>query len=321
MSGAGGYRQTIVVTGAAGFIGSHLAQGLARAGQRVIGVDRFSPFYSVELKQDNAARLAQIGVPVLAIDLVDSDLTPVLAEADAVVHLAAQPGLADGFGFEPYLRDNIVATQRLVDAAQRAPRLQAFVYASTSSVYGAYAAGDEHTVPAPVSHYGVTKLAAEQLVLAAQRAHGLPASVFRLFSVFGPRERPEKLFPRLIRALLDGTPFTLHRGSGQHRRSFTYVDDVVMGLTLALDRHAACLGEIFNLGNPTSVSTAEVIAIAERLLGRELIIREVPARPGDQHQTQADIAKIRRVLGFTPHTSMEEGLSRMVALAREGRTA
>ncbi len=320
MSDAGGNR-TRVVTGAAGFIGLHLAHGLARAGGRVIGLDRFSPYYPVAYKREYAAQLERDGVTVLADDLARDDLAPVLAEADAFVHLAAQPGLAEEVGFEPYLRDNIVATQRLVDAALHASHLRVFLFGSTSSVYGARVEGDEHTLPAPVSHYGVTKPAAGHLVLAAHRASGLPASVFRLFSVFGPRERPEQLFPRLIRALLEDAPFSLHRGSEHHRRSFTFVDDVVAGLALALDQRARCVGEIFNLGNPTSVSTVEVIALAERLLGRRLHVCQVPERPGDQLHARDHVAKIRDVLGFTPQTTIEDGLARMVAAAREGWVA
>ncbi len=303
----------VVVTGAAGFIGSHMAEALSQNGHTVTGIDRFSDYYPPVVKQRNTSRLAACGVPVLRIDLAKDSLVEMLAGADAVIHLAAQPGLATDVGYEPYLLDNIIATQRLVEAAQVAPRLKAFLHVSTSSVYGRHADGDEESAPKPVSHYGVTKLAAEQFVLAAQRNNRLPASVFRLYSVYGPRERPDKLLPRLIDALATDRPFPLYAGSEHHQRSFTFVSDAVAGLMAGLNQHQACEGEIFNLGNPAAVTTREFIAAAEQLMGRRLRVEQRPPRSGDQTSTRANISKIRRILGFEPVTSIHDGLTQTIA--------
>lgn len=290
-----------------------MAEALSQSGHTVTGIDRFSDFYSPLVKQRNTNRLAACGVRVLRLDLAQDSLVEMLAGAEAIIHLAAQPGLATDVGFELYLHDNLIATQRLVEAAQVAPRLRALPYVSTSSVYGRHADGDEESAPKPVSHYGVTKLAAEQFVLAAQRNDRLPASVFRLFSVYGPRERPDKLLPRLIDALATDRLFPLYTGSEHHQRSFTFVGDAVAGLMAGLNQHQICEGEIFNLGNPATVTTREFIVAAEHLMGRRLRVEYRPPRSGDQESTRANISKIRRVLGVEPTTSIYDGLTQTIA--------
>jgi len=306
----------ILVTGAAGFIGSHLAERLAALGHSVVGLDSLTDYYPPELKERTVAELAARGVPTLRLDLAADDLAGAVRGVDVVYHLAAQPGLS-ALPFETYVRNNLIATHRLLDAVRRHASPRLFANVATSSVYGADATGDEEALPRPTSPYGVTKLAAEQLVLAAWRDAGFPACSFRPFSVYGPRERPEKLYPTLIRALLDDRPFPLYEGSERHMRSFTYVGDIVDGLVAALERPEACAGEIFNLGTEAAISTGEGIRIVEELVGRPARIERRPPRAGDQSRTQANIAKARRVLGYDPGTTPREGLAATVAWFRQ----
>jgi UDP-glucuronate 4-epimerase len=306
----------ILVTGAAGFIGSHLAERLAALNHTVIGLDCLTNFYPRSLKEANVAVLGHADVPVLPLDLAIDDLEPVLRDIDVIYHLAAQPGILATAPFASYLRDNLTATHRLLEAAQQCASLRGFINIATSSIYGTDATGSEDVVPQPTSYYGVTKLAAEQLVLAAQRDRGFPACSFRLFSVYGPRERPDKLYPRLIQAILTDQSFPLYEGSEQHVRSYTYVGDIVEGLVRPLTLLDRCQGEIFNLGTETTITTREGIQIVEAIVGRSAQFERHPPRPGDQSRTQANIAKARRLLDYHPTTTPEEGLRQTIAWYR-----
>ncbi len=188
---------------------------------------------------------------------------------------------------------------------------------STSSIYGARADSDETVEPRPTSYYGVTKLAAEQLALSYWRERGLPVSVLRLFSVYGERERPEKLYHKLIRNILNDEPFTLHEGSELHRRSYTHVSDVVQACLQVLQKMEIARGEIFNIGGGKIITTAEGIALIENILGKKAIIKKVPKRPGDQLETSAQIDKARRLLGYKPMMQPEEGLRLQVQWYKE----
>ena len=303
----------ILVTGAAGFIGSHLAERLAALGHAVVGLDCLTDYYDRAQKERNAAALAACGIPLLRLDLASDNLHAALEGIHVLYHLAAQPGISAATPFETYLRNNIIATQRLLAAAQTLPNLRMAINIATSSIYGADATGDETTEPRPTSHYGVTKLAAEQLLLARYRDTGFPACSLRLFSVYGPRERPEKLYPRLIRAILEDREFPLYAGSEAHVRSYTYVADAVDGMVTVLERLDACNGEIFNIGTDQTLTTGEGIRIVERLLGKPARIVRQPRRSGDQLRTHANIAKARRILGYAPHTSAADGLAQEVA--------
>jgi len=298
----------ILVTGAAGFIGSHLCEGLAVLGHQVLGLDRYADYYARSLKEENASDLAERGVDVVSLDLAEDDLAAAVDGVNVIYHCAAQPGIDAATSFDEFLRDNVVATQRLAEAATGSKSLVGFVNISTSSVYGEVATESEQAVPMPTSRYGVTKLAAEQLVLSYQRSKGLPACSTRLFSVYGPRERPEKLYPRLIRAILRDEPFPLYEGSRSHSRSFTYVADIVAGLMSVLDHLEACQGEIFNIGSDIEITTGEGIEIVEEIIGRSARIAVQPPRHGDQLRTHADITKARQVLGYSPETTPQEGL-------------
>lgn len=300
----------ILVTGAAGFIGSHLCERLVNLGHRVVGVDCFTDYYSRELKEMNAADVRACGAELRELDLAQDDLAVALDGVEAVYHAAAQPGISDVTPFEAYLRNNLLATRRLAEAALRSAALRLFVNVSTSSVYGKHAIDSEEAPPKPTSYYGVTKLAAEQLVLAYQRDRGFPACSLRLFSVYGPRERPEKLYPKLIGSILRGEEFPLYAGSREHSRSFTYIDDIVAGFVAALDRTELCVGEIFNIGSDIEITTGRGIDIIENLLGRKARVVVKPKRGGDQLRTCADIGKARRVLGYSPQTRPEDGLAR-----------
>jgi len=307
----------IVVTGAAGFIGSHWAEKLAREGHEVVGIDNFNDYYDPALKERNAADVSAAGARIERLDLAEADLTAVLANTDFIYHLAAQPGISATTSFETYMRNNLIATHRLLLAAQAVPALQCFVNIATSSVYGRHATDSEDTPAKPTSYYGVTKLAAEQLVLAKQREEGFPGCSLRIFSVYGPRERPDKLYTKLINNILTGTPFPLFEGSEHHSRSFTYIGDIMAGFSAVLRQPDRAIGEIFNIGSDSEITTGEGIALVEDMIGKKAIIQRMPKRPGDQLQTRANIAKARRVLGYEPHTTMRQGLERHVAWCQQ----
>jgi len=298
----------ILVTGAAGFIGSHCAERLRDLGHDVVGLDCFTDYYARGLKDLNAEEVRARGVPLHELDLAEDDLSQVVEGVEAVYHFAAQPGNSPRTPFESYVRNNLTATHRLVQAVKDLSTLRAFINISTSSVYGFHATDSEDTAPKPTSNYGVTKLAAEQLVLAYQRDRGFPACSLRLFSVIGERERPEKLYHKLIRSILEDAEMPLFEGSLEHSRSFSYVGDIVDGCIAVLDRFDRCVGEIFNLGSDIETKTARGIEIVEQLLGRKARFVHRPRRPGDQIRTCADIEKARRLLDYNPTTPPEEAL-------------
>lgn len=307
----------ILVTGAAGFIGSHLAERLAELGHTVHGLDCFTNFYARGLKELNAAAIAEAGVMLHPLDLSTDDLAAAVASVDVVYHLAAQPGLSARSSFDTYAMHNIFATHRLIEACRMSGGLRAFINISTSSVYGADATGDESNEPRPTSHYGVTKLAAEQLVMAHARTSDFCACSLRLFSVYGPRERPDKLYPKLIRALIEDEPLPIYEGSERHLRSYTYVGDIINGLVAVLDNIECCRNQIINLGNDTAITTGEGIRIVEQIVGRRVRIAWQPRRSGDQLQTHARIDKARRLLGYDPRVSPLEGLAKEVNWYRD----
>ena len=307
----------ILVTGGAGFIGSHLAERLAMLGHEVRVLDALTDTYCTDLKALNARRLQAQGITLLRLDLAADDLQDATRDAEFVFHLAAQPGIAAALPFEVFVRNNILATQRLLDALRGSATLRGLINVSTSSVYGCDAGGDESTAPAPASHYGATKLAAEEWVLARARDEGLPACSLRLFSVYGPRERPEKLYTRLIGSLLENREFPLFEGSAHHTRSYTYVGDIIDAMISVMDQFDGCKGEIFNLGAEASITTADAVRIAEALTGRRARVVVQPKRAGDQLHTRANIGKAFRVLGYAPRVSLQDGLAHQIAWYRE----
>ncbi len=311
----------ILVTGAAGFIGSHLCEKLHALGHDVTGLDNFNDYYDESLKRMNAADLAELGIAVLDKDL-NSNLSGVFERPfDYVYHLAAQPGISSDTTLEEYVRNNIFATQKLLDAAAASESVKCFVNIATSSVYGREATVDEESVPKPISFYGTTKWAAEQLVLGYQREGKIRACSMRLYSVYGPRERPEKLYTKLIENLHNGKPFPLFEGSAEHQRSFTYVGDIADGLAAIIGREDKVDGEIINLGTDEVNTTMDGIRAVEKIMGKKLEIDKRPARKGDQLRTEAVIGKAKKLLDYQPSVSLKDGLAKQVAwyLAKFGK--
>jgi nucleoside-diphosphate-sugar epimerase len=304
----------ILVTGAVGFIGSHTAERLQDLGHEVIGLDNFSDYYSVALKQLNAKALTDKAVTILKKDLRDNDLAEVLPnDIDYIFHFAAQPGISQSSTFEDYFSNNIIATKHLIDFAEGCKNLKLFVNIGTSSIYGLEATSSEDYPPKPASHYGVTKLAAEQLVLQKSREKKMPACSLRLYSVIGPRERPEKMYAKLIALGLKGDAFPLFEGSDKHLRSFTYVDDIVDGVVSVIGNDAKVEGEIINLGTEVEHTTKDGIEAVEKVLGQSITLNVIPKRPGDQSRTKANIDKARKLLNYNPQTSLEEAVRQQVA--------
>ncbi len=303
----------ILITGAAGFIASHLCENLKSKGYEIYGIDNFNDYYDVKLKELNASDLAKQEIFIFRKDLND-DLSDVFATPyDYIFHFAAQPGISSDTTLKEYVENNIYATQNLLEATLKFNLgLKSFVNIATSSVYGIEATVDETEMAKPVSFYGVTKLASEQLVLGLQRMGKLKACSIRLFSVYGPRERPDKLYTKLIENLYYGKPFPLFEGSLKHERSFTYVGDIVDGLTAIIGREDKINGEIINLGTDEVNTTQEGIQVVETIMNKELIIDNKPVRKGDQLRTAAVIDKANFLLGYKPKTNLKQGLKKQL---------
>lgn len=296
-----------VVTGAAGFIGSHLCERLLQLGHTVIGIDAFIPYYDPAVKQRNLTALqSQARFHFHRLDLRYDELRDIVQEADYIFHLAAMPGLVQAWcDFESYWTCNVLATHRLLEAIRHhANSLRRFLYISTSSVYGRYASGDESLPLKPSSPYGVTKLAAEHLCRAHAEAYGLPLVVLRYFSVYGPRQRPDMAYHRFIRALLLDEPITIY-GDGLQVRGNTYISDCIEATICAMD---ALPGETYNIGGGEAATVWDIIRKLEVVSGRRARIRQEPPRPGDQRYTFADTTKLRIHFDWQPRVNLEEGL-------------
>ncbi len=298
-----------IVTGAAGFIGSHLCERLLADGHEVGGLDAFIPYYPRSIKEANLSAFGpHPRFRFHELDLRSDALDAAVANADVVIHQAAMAGLVKSWSeFDTYASCNLLGTQRLLEAVHRtAPKLQRFLYASTSSVYGKFASGDETLPTRPVSPYGVTKLGAENLCRAYGEIYGLPVVVLRYFSVYGPRQRPDMGYHKFIRALMEDQPLIVN-GDGLQVRSNTYIADCV-DATLAAVR--APVGEIYNVGGGESANVWDILHRLERLAGRSARVIREPARPGDQRYTFADTTRLRAHLGWEPRTRLDEGLAR-----------
>jgi UDP-glucuronate 4-epimerase len=300
-----------LVTGAAGFIGSHLCEALVGAGAEVVGLDAFIHYYPRAVKERNLAALrANPRFTFHKRDLRIDDLAPALEGVDTVCHLAAMGGLLLSWtNFDLYMTCNIQATQRLLEAARAAGGVHRFIHASTSSVYGSTVTGPETTTPHPVSPYGITKLAAENLVQTYDRQFGIPATILRYFSVFGPRQRPDMGYYLFIDKILHGEPITVF-GDGNQLRGNTYVGDIVRATLLAHERFTR--GTVYNVGGSEEISANQVIGILEELIGRQAILEHGPVRPGEQSRALADTTLARERLGFTPQEPLRAGLQAQV---------
>jgi len=307
-----------LVTGAAGFIGSHVAERLIGGGAEVVGVDCFTDYYARDIKESNLRQLrASDRFDLLNADLATAELGPLLDGVDGILHLAAQAGVRASWGksFQTYLDCNVRATQRLLEAAKDR-RIDRFVYASSSSVYGQ--TDDlpmrERGLTCPVSPYGVTKLAGEHLAVLYHRNYGLPTVSLRFFTVYGPRQRPDMAFHRFLKAAVLGEPLDIF-GDGSQTRDFTYIDDTVSGIIAALEHGTP--GEVFNLGGGGSVTLNEAVDVIEKLVGGKLKRMYGDRQMGDVSDTRADNSKAREILGFNPATRLEDGLASEFAWVAE----
>lgn len=307
---------SVVVTGVAGFIGSHLAARLVEGTEDVVGIDCFSDYYAPSLKEANLRPLlSHPRFRFERMDLAQDELQTIIAGASCVYHLAGQPGVRDSWGaaFGSYVRNNIIATQRLLEAMRGSgARL---VYASSSSVYGdtERSPTPEDTTPQPISPYGVTKLCAEQLVMAYRRSADLDARCVRYFTVYGPRQRPDMAFSRFIGAATRGDAVEVY-GDGEQVRDFTYVADAVEATILAglvADPGKA----IFNVGGGSTVTVRGVLAMLGEILGTTIAVRELEAQPGDVRETSADLGRASSTLDWHPTVSLEKGLRAQVSAA------
>ncbi len=301
----------ILVTGAAGFIGSNLSRRLLEQGDRVIGVDCFTDFYPRWIKQRNLAPLlGQKNFEFLDRDILDLDLGSILEGVEAIYHLAAQAGVRSSWGesFSVYISNNIHATQKLLEASKTRP-LDKFVYASSSSVYGLTPTlpMSETNLLHPLSPYGVTKLAAEQLCFLYFKNYGLPTVSLRFFTVYGPGQRPDMAFHKFFKLIAEDRPITVF-GDGRQTRDFTYIDDIVAACLAA--RRDGRPGEVYNLGGGHQEKLENLFPLLEEICRRRVKITWLEPQKGDVLHTFADIAKAGRDLGFRPQADLREGLRR-----------
>ena len=307
-----------LVTGCAGFIGSHVVEALLHRGHEVLGVDTFTDYYERSVKESNLETAQrESAFSIVEADLAGDSVAPLFSGIDGLFHLAAQPGVRGSWGdtFSVYLRDNILVTQRLFEAAARSG--VRIVLASTSSVYGNAESYPTHEemLPRPVSPYGVTKLACESLARTYAECFALETIVLRYFTVYGPRQRPDMAFARIISALLSEKPFHVY-GTGEQSRDFTYVADAVEATVAAME--GGYPGRIYNVGGGSETTLRDVIALLERLAGTHLDVRYEPAAVGDVRRTAADTTLIRSELDWRPQTALADGLGQQLAAARGG---
>jgi nucleoside-diphosphate-sugar epimerase len=299
-----------LVTGAAGFVGSHLAERLLREGHDVVGIDCFVPYYPRWIKERNlSGLLSQPQFRFIEANLLDVDLPALLAQGiECIFHQAAQAGVRASWGkeFADYTSLNILGTQQLLEAAKFHP-LRKFVYASSSSVYGDVTALPmrEDALPKPLSPYGVSKLSAEHLCYLYWKNHGVPTIALRYFTVYGPRQRPDMAFHRFLRLLLDDQPIPIY-GDGHQMRDFTFIDDIVEANILASQTLLA--GEVFNIGGGTTVTLHEAISVCEEVSGKRAQLDIQPVEKGDVRQTLADVSRATQFLSYQPRVRLPEGL-------------
>jgi UDP-glucuronate 4-epimerase len=322
---------TVLVTGVAGFIGSHVADALLNRGQEVLGLDNLNDYYAVALKEARLARLlGRPGFRFVKADISDramvESLWPEFQDVAGVVHLAAQAGVR--YSLEnpyAYVDANVTGQVAMLEAARRMPKLRHFVYASSSSVYGSNKKTPfsvEDRVDSPMSIYAATKKAAEMMSFSFSHLYNIPATGLRFFTVYGPWGRPDMAAYLFADAIMAGRPIRVFNG-GKMKRDFTFIDDIVAGVLAALDRPAPMNAEtgaphrVFNLGNNRSEELTRFIAVLEEALGRTAVKVLEPLQAGDVPETAADIEVSRRDLGFEPTTPIEIGLPRFAAWYRD----
>lgn len=298
-----------IITGVAGFIGSHLAQKLVAEGHEVIGIDCFTDYYARPIKEENLKELK--GKPqfhLLEKDLVNIDLKREIPKVDWIFHHAAQAGVRKSWGkyFEQYTRSNILATQVLLEYC-REIEINKFIYASSSSIYGE--SKDlpltEGSLPQPISPYGVTKLAAEHLCLLYWKNYQIPVIILRYFTVYGPRQRPDMAFNLFIRSILKNEEITLF-GDGNQTRDFTFITDIIQANLLAVNSNFQ--GEILNIGGGTQISLKEAIQLLGEISKKAIKVKKLEVQKGDVKHTLADISRAKKLLGYNPKVKLKDGL-------------
>ena len=305
-----------LVTGAAGFVGSHTCEALLRQGHEVRGVDVLSDYYDPSLKEANLGLLQDhAAFDFQRRDLADAELDELLDGVEVVYHLAAQPGVRSSWqdGFATYVQNNVLVTQRLLEAARNSA-VRRFVYASSSSVYGRAASypTTEDAPTRPFSPYGVTKLAAEHLCSLYADNWGVPTVSLRYFTVYGPRQRPDMAMNKFISAALDGREIPVY-GDGEQLRDFTFVEDVVAANLAAGNSADVPPGSVINVAGGGSITVNELIELLQTTVGRPVRRAEQPSQPGDVRQTGGTIELAGRLIGWQPQVSVAEGLARQVA--------
>ncbi|MBD2677703.1 MULTISPECIES: NAD-dependent epimerase/dehydratase family protein [Nostoc] len=303
----------IIVTGVAGFIGSHLTETLLQQGEEVIGIDEFNDYYDPMLKYKNIAHLNGVrGFTLIEADIQFLDWHQLLEDVDVVYHQAAQAGVRAswGKGFASYTERNVNATQILLEAAKDAKNLKRLVFASSSSVYGDAETLPTHEeiCPQPVSPYGITKLAGEFLCKLYHKNFGVPSVSLRYFTVYGPRQRPDMAFHKFFKSILQDEAIPIY-GDGQQTREFTFVSDIIAA-NLAAAIAPAAVGEIFNIGGGSRVVLAEVLDTIEQIVGKPIKRNHIEKAMGDARHTAADISKAQKLLGYQPQVSLTEGLTK-----------
>ncbi|PNW35490.1 UNVERIFIED_CONTAM: UDP-glucose 4-epimerase [Euhalothece sp. KZN 001] len=301
-----------IVTGAGGFIGSHLVDALLAQGKTVIGIDEFNDYYDPKQKRTNISNaLADSRFQLIEENILNLDWTTLLADVDVVFHQAAQAGVRASWGqtFSLYTERNLNATQVILEAAKEAPQLTRLVYASSSSIYGnaEQLPTPESTCPQPVSPYGITKLAAEQLCWQYHQCFGVPATALRYFTVYGPRQRPDMAFHKFFKAVLQGEAISIY-GDGLQTRDFTFIQDAIEANLLA-GSVAEAVGQVFNIGGGSRVSLTQVLEKMEAVTGKRIDRNYLPKATGDARDTAADISKAQKILGYHPQVDLFTGLT------------
>jgi len=308
----------VLVTGCAGFIGSILSEKLIEQGYEVIGIDCFTPYYSIALKRFNLKNLTKSErFSLLEVDLSEIplySLVSIVKGVDYIIHEAAQPGVRNSWGesFQEYVRHNIITTQKLLEAIIKIGRCRHFIYASSSSVYGNIMNSPlkEDMIPKPYSPYGVTKLTAEFLCQTYLENFNLPITILRYFTVYGPRQRPDMAFHKFAKALLSGEVIEIY-GCGDQVRDFTYVDDVAEA-TISTIESKESIGEIINVGSNNPIKLIDAVKIIADIIGVEPKYRFSKELKGEVKSTYADISKAEKILGWKPKITIKEGLEKEI---------
>lgn len=310
----------VLVTGIAGFVGSNIAKRLLRDGHSVVGIDAFTPYYARELKEANLASLPDQGVELHRADIADADLDALLDGVDVVFHQAGQPGVRASWGteFATYTRNNVLATQQLLEATKRNGEVKKFVYASSSSIYGDAQKfpTTEADVPGPVSPYGVTKLAGEHLVSLYGKNFDVPTISLRYFTVYGPGQRPDMAFTRFVQSALSEREIRIF-GTGEQIRDFTFIDDIVEANMLAAQAQSVAPGEVVNVSGGSNISVNEVLSVLTDIAGHDLRVSHHPRAAGDVHRTGGASDRAERLLGWHSSVTIEDGIARQYRWAQD----